>query len=182
MAALHSARWVVTVIPSLPSRFPHLRRSVTVAAHSLEAAIPVALQMIYPPSSGAHTTSVEATCQPRAERGLSNRHSCRSDCALEERHVTAACAPSSLLLSYVQPEGVYSRVRNRTHRTHQPRPATGAPGSRYRLWDWQSRDRLNRLSARRLRWCRDSSGGSRVVPAGNHSTVSDFPIPSRGCG
>jgi len=48
VAALHSARWVVTVITSLLSRFPHLRRSVTVAAHSLEAAIPVALHMIYP--------------------------------------------------------------------------------------------------------------------------------------
>jgi len=38
----------VTVITSLLSGFPDLRRSVTVAAHSLQAAISVAMHMIYP--------------------------------------------------------------------------------------------------------------------------------------
>src|SRR5439155_3270119 len=79
-------------------------------------------------NAGADTTGVEATCQPRAKRVLSHGNVCRLDHALEERRAAAAGAPAYLLLSDVQPEGVYSRVRRRTDSTHQSRTSTGAPG------------------------------------------------------
>lgn len=76
----------------------------------------------------------------------------------------------------------FTRAGSGADRIDHSWPSTGAPGSRHRIRNWQSRDQSSRLSPWWLRRCRHSPRSRRVVPTGDHPKAPEFSVSSCRCG